>query len=68
MGGPQNYYSVYNRRTDEPVIIHARARECMRVAGLKSRTFYAYVTRTRQNCQIKRRYDIFVDEEDDEDV
>lgn len=65
---PRNYYSVYNRRTDQPVIIHGMARECMAATGLKSRSFYNYVTRTRHNCQRGRKYDIFVDEEDDEDV
>lgn len=64
---PHNYYSVYNRRTDQPVIIHGMARECIAATGLTSSTFYTYVTHTRQNSKKKRKYDIFVDEEDDED-
>lgn len=62
------YYSVYNRHTDEPVIIHGTTPECMAATGLTKRSFYIYVTRTRQNAK-KGKYDIYVDdpEEDEED-
>lgn len=63
---PQKYYSVYNRHTDQPVIVHARAKECMAAVGLTPASFYSYVTRTRKGVE-KGRYEIFVDEEDDED-
>ena len=58
------YYSVYNRKTDMPVIIHAKTDECLRVTGVSQATFYCYVTRTRNGIK-NRRYDIYVDEEDD---
>ena len=56
------YYSVYNRKTDEPVIIHAKAPECMAAAKLKKSTFFSCVSATTKNSNRKRRYDIFVDE------
>ena len=61
------FYSVYNRKTDEPVIIHGTTRECMAATNLTKSSFYTYVTCTRYNNVKKRRYDIYVDEEDDED-
>lgn len=64
--GPYKYYSVYNRHTDEPVIIHGSPLECMAATGLAKRSFYIYVTRTRQNAK-KGKYEIYVDEEDEDE-
>lgn len=64
--GPYKYYSVYNRHTDQPVIIHGTTPECMAATGLTRTSFYIYVTRTRKN-EKKGKYEIFVDEEDLED-
>lgn len=66
MRGYYKHYSVYNRHTDQPVIIHGTTPECMAATGLTRTSFYIYVTRTRKN-EKKGKYEIFVDEEDEED-
>lgn len=58
---PYRYYSVYKRRTDEPVVIHGTALECIKVMGVTMTTFYIYVTRTNKGFG-KRKYDIYVDD------
>lgn len=64
MKRPFKYYSVYRRKTDMPVIIHATSRECLEVMGVSPATFYCYVTHTRNGTR-KCKYEIFVDEEDE---
>lgn len=58
------HYSVYKRKTDQPVIIHATSRECLQVLGVSQATFYCYVTHTRNGTR-KCKYEIFVDEEEE---
>ena len=65
-GRPRNYYSVYNRKTDEPVVIHGRAKECAKAMKVTLATFWHYVTRNNTGF-LPRKYEIVVDEEDDED-
>lgn len=60
-------YSVYNRRTDQPIVIHATAAECSEALGIEVRTFYKQITRTRQGMPPKK-YEIFTDDEDEDDV
>lgn len=38
------FYSVYDRHTDMPVIVHATAKECQAVLGITDKTFRTYVT------------------------
>ena len=45
--GPYRHYSVYNRKTDEPIVIYGTSIECAKVMGVTMTTFYIYVTRTR---------------------
>lgn len=61
------FYSVYDRKTDTPVFIHGTAAECRAAANLTRDSFYTYVTLTRNNYVKKRRYDIYVDDEEDEE-
>ena len=63
--GPFKYYSVYRRKTDMPVIIHATTRECMKIMGVSQATFWCYVSHTRNGTR-KCKYEIYVDEEDDD--
>ncbi len=60
---PFKYYSAYLRKTDMPVIIHAKITECLQILGVSSATFYCYVTHTRNGTR-KCKYEILVDEED----
>lgn len=51
------YYSVYDRRTDEPVFIHGTADVCASAMGVKLSTFYQYITRMRKG-EHRKKYDI----------
>ena len=66
MGRRMKHYSVYDRHTDQPILIHATRLECMGITGISLSTFYSYVTHTRTGKH-KRRYEIYPDEEDDEE-
>ncbi len=66
MGRKPSHYSVYDRRTDQPILVYATMKECLEIIGLTTATFYSYLTFTR-NGKHKRRYDIYKDEEDEED-
>lgn len=58
------HYSVYNRKTDMPVVIHGTASECCDVLNVTFATFYHYVHRCKTGkwyC----KYEIYVDEEDE---
>ena len=59
------YYSVYNRKTDEPVYIHGTSAECIKAMGVTLSTFQNYVT--RNNTGFKPcKYEIIVDEEEED--
>lgn len=62
-----SYYSAYDRKTDEPVVIHGTAKECMERLNVKRSTFFHYVTHTRQNVHPRRKYDVYVDDPEEED-
>lgn len=62
---PYKYYSVYDRKTDMPVIIHGNTYECMEVLGISRSTLYCYATHTKNGTR-KCRYEIFVDLEDED--
>ena len=67
MGLPHyKYYSVYNRHTDQPVIIHGLAPECWTAMGVTRATFYHYVHRNKTS-KMYCKYEIVVDDEEDED-
>lgn len=58
-------YSVYERGTDRPIMIHGTAEECAAAMGVRTNTFYIYVM--RQNKGRPQRIEIFVDDPDEED-
>ena len=58
------YYSVYRRKTDMPVIIHATIDECMKIMGVSKATFWCYTSHTKHGTR-KCKYEIFVDEDDE---
>jgi hypothetical protein len=67
--GPEcyKYYSVYNRKTDEAVVIHRTSQECADIMGIKRSSFYHYVNRNKTG-KLYCKYDIFIDDpEEDED-
>lgn len=60
-GMPHKFYSVYDRHTDMPVIIHEPAKECAEKIGITLGTLRSYVSRTRKGNN-RGRYDVFEDE------
>ena len=63
-GGPRRCYSVYKAKTDE-LLAFGTAKECAKQLGINLASFYSAVSRapTLENG----RYEIFVDEIDDEE-
>lgn len=59
------FYSVYKSGTDEPVIIHATAKEIQKRLGLTDQTFRTYVSHTRHGTR-SDKYQIYVDDLEDE--
>lgn len=60
-------YSVYDKKTDMPVIVYATAKECAKAMGIEPCSFYRYLTRIRDGRFNVRKWDIYVDEEEMED-
>lgn len=52
------YYSVYNRMTDEPIVIHGTARDCASAIHVKLETFFEYLSRQRKGL-INGKWEIF---------
>ena len=63
---PYKFYSVYDRDTDLPVIIHANAKEVQEQLGISAQTFYTYVSHTRNGTR-KNKYEIYLDDQEEED-
>lgn len=62
-------YSVYDRRTDMPVVIHCTAAECAAGLGIKKNSFYRALMRQRSReggPAVAAKYEIIVDEDQDE--
>lgn len=53
-------YTVYDNRTDFPVIVDGEARECARVMGITLASFYSAVVRAKSGAvkrwNIEKRY------------
>ena len=66
-GAMAKRYSVYDRHTDQPVIIYATARECAAAMGLTEMSFYSIYSRQKNNGKVSMKWEIFEDEKDDEE-
>ncbi len=60
-------YSVYDRRTDQPVIIYATARERAAAMGLTEMSFYSVYSRQKNNGKVSMKWEIFEDEKEEND-
>ena len=60
------FYSVYDRDTEMPVIIHATAKEVQEQLGISAQTFYTYVSHTRNGTR-KNKYEIYLDDQEEKD-
>ena len=60
------FYSVYRSGTDEPVIIHATAKEIRERLGITDQTFRTYASHTKNGTR-KNPFDIYLDEPEEDD-
>ena len=58
---PYRFYSVYDRDTEMPILIHATAKECMERLGITEQTFRCYLSHTRSGVR-KNKYEVYVDD------
>lgn len=56
-------YTVYNNKTDFPVIVDGTSAECAKAMGIKFNSFHSTVTRARKG-EIKKWTVLTMDEED----
>ena len=63
---PYKFYSVYERGTDMPIIIHESSIECMKKLGIAEATFRAYVSHTRHGTR-SDKYQIYVDDPEEDE-
>lgn len=61
-----HYYTVYNRRTDLPVIIGGTARECAAAMKISLGSFHTIYTKLKNgNKKATRKWEIFRDDPGD---
>ena len=61
---PYKFYSVYDRDTDMPLVIHGTSKECAEQLGITEATFRSYVSHTKLGVR-KNKYEVYVDDLDD---
>ena len=57
-------YSVYHRKTDEPLVIYGTSKECAKAMGIRLNSFYRYIVRMRQGKIQLRKWLVYEDEVD----
>ena len=66
---PRAFYTVYNRKTDFPVMIGGTAKECAAAMGITIGSFYTIYTKTQKgNRNSGQRWEIFHDDPGDMEV
>ena len=58
------HYSVYEPRTDKPIMIYGTSVECAKALGITLGSFYRGIVRQRKGKK-STKYEIFEDTEDD---
>ena len=61
------FYSVYRSGTDEPLIIHATAKEIQERLGITDQTFRTYASHTKNGTR-RNPFDIYLDESEEDDT
>lgn len=59
-------YSVYDKRTDQPVIIGGTAEECAAAMGVATWTFYVEYSKLKNGKLKSNKWEIFLDDDDEE--
>ena len=57
------HYSVYERKTDKPIVIYGTPTECAKALGITRGSFYSKIARQRSGRHQPQKYEIFEDEE-----
>lgn len=57
-------YSVYYKKTDEPLFIYGTSKECAKAMGIRLNSFYRYIVRMRQGKIKLRKWLVYEDEVD----
>lgn len=61
-------YTVYDRRTDMPVIIGGTARQCAAAMGISLGSFFTIYTKLKNGSnKATQKWEIFKDEPDEEE-
>ena len=60
----RKWYSVYHRKTDEPLVIYGTSKECAKAMGIRVNSFYRYIVRMRQGKIKLRKWLVYEDEVD----
>lgn len=64
-----HYYTVYDRRTDLPVIIGGTARECAAAMKISLGSFHTIYTKLKKgNKKATRKWEIFRDDPGDMEI
>lgn len=58
-------YSVYHKKTDQPLIVYASSKECAKAMGIVLNSFYRYISRMREGKINLRKWSIYEDEVED---
>ena len=61
------HYSIYERATDKPIVIYGTPQECAQALGITRDSFYPKIAKERSGGRRSRKYEIFEDEEVDND-
>ncbi len=61
-----NWYSVYERGTDRPIIIHGTPAECAAALGITRDSFYKSIQLTKSGSP-RKKYEIFKDDPEEAD-
>ena len=60
-------YSVYNTKTDMPLIIYASPQKCAAAMGIKLNSFYRYICRKKSGRSQTRQWAVYEDEVGDDE-
>lgn len=53
-------YTVYDNKTDFPVVVDGTSEECARAMGIAFSTFLSYVSRAKMGRKTPKRWEILV--------
>ena len=61
----RNRYSVYHKKTDQPLVLYGTSKECAKAMGISINSFYRYICRMRGGKIKLRKWAVYEDEVED---